>query len=129
MRALGSQAQECLESCHGCLSAVETKDEFIEIILQVFCSDTVMSAVEPGLQITEYPMNVQGVGFGMVELVMIPSHCVCGIPFPLIGIPVTSGARGYAHVPILRREDVARTSHSRPDESLGAGRPGTARWR
>ena len=25
----------------------------------------------PGLQTTEYPMNVQGVGFGMVELVMI----------------------------------------------------------
>ena len=90
MRALGSQAQECLESGHGCLSAVETKDKFIEIILQVFCIDTVMSAVEPGLQITEYPMNGQGVGFGMVELVTIPSHCACGIPFPLIGINLGS---------------------------------------
>ena len=90
MRALGSQAQECLESCHGCLSAVETKDKFIEIILQVFCVDTVMSAVEPGLQITEYPVNVQGVGFVMVELVTIPSHCACGIPFPLIGINLGS---------------------------------------
>ena len=72
MRTLGSQAQECLESCHRCLSAVETKDKFIEIILQVFCIDTVMSAVQPGLQIAEDPMNVQGMGFGMVELVTIP---------------------------------------------------------
>ena len=86
MRTLGSQAQECLERCHGCFSAVETKDKFIEIILQVFRIDTVMSAVQPGLQIAEDPMNVQGVGFGMVELVTIPSHCVFGIPFPLIGI-------------------------------------------
>ena len=86
MRTLGSQPQECLESCHGCLSAVETKDKFIEIILQVFCIDTVMSAVEPGLQIAKDPMNVQGVGFGMMELVTIPSHCVLGIPSPLIGI-------------------------------------------
>ena len=54
--------------------------------MQVFCIDTVMSAVQPGLQIAKDPMNVQGVGFGMVELVTIPSHCVFGIPFPLIGI-------------------------------------------
>src|ERR1700704_5244710 len=69
MRTLGSQAQESLESCHVCFSAVETKDKFIKIILQVFCIDTVMSAVQPGLQIAKDPMNVQGVGFGMVELV------------------------------------------------------------
>jgi len=85
MRTLGSQAGECLESCHGCLSAVETKDKFIEIILQVFCIDTVMSAVQLGLQIAEDPMNVQGLGFGMPELVTIPSHCIFGIPSPLIG--------------------------------------------
>ena len=53
MRTLGSQAQECLESCHRCLSAVETKDKFIEIVLQVLCIDTVMTAVQPGLQIAE----------------------------------------------------------------------------
>jgi hypothetical protein len=86
MRTLGSQAQECLESFHRRLSAVETKDKFIEIILQVFCIDTVMSAVQPGLQIAEDPMNVQGMGFWMVEFVTISSHCVFGIPFPLIGI-------------------------------------------
>jgi hypothetical protein len=68
------------------LSTVETKDKFIEIILQVFCIDTVMSAVQPGLQIAEDPMNVQGMGFGMVELVTIPSHGIFGIPSPLIGI-------------------------------------------
>ena len=86
MRTLSSQAQECLESCHGCSSAVETKDEFVEIVLQVFCVDTVMSAVQPGLQIVKDPMNVQGAGFGMVEFVSIPSQCAFGIPLPLIGI-------------------------------------------
>ena len=86
MRTLSSQAQECLESCHGCSSAVETKDKFVEIILQVFCVDTVMSAVQPGLQIAKDPMNVQGAGFGMVEFVSIPSHCAFGISLPLIGI-------------------------------------------
>ena len=75
------QAQECLESCHGCSSAVETKDKFVEIVLQVFCVDTVMSAVQPGLQIAKDPMNVQGAGFGMVEFVSIPSQCAFGIPF------------------------------------------------
>ena len=63
MRTLGSQAHECLESCHRRLSAVETKDKFIEIILQVFCIDTVVSAVQPGFKIAEDPMNVQGMGF------------------------------------------------------------------
>ena len=33
MRTRGSQAKECLQSCHGRLSAAETEDKFIEIIL------------------------------------------------------------------------------------------------
>ena len=78
MRTLGGQAQESLESCHGRFPAVETKDKFIEIVLQVFCIDTVVSAVQPGLQIAEDPMNVQGMGFGMVKLVTIPSHRTFG---------------------------------------------------
>ena len=65
--------------------------------MQVFRIDTVMSAVQPGLQIAEDPMNVQGVGFGMVELVTIPSHCVFGIPFPLIGI--NFGSQFHASAP------------------------------
>jgi hypothetical protein len=81
MGTLGSQAQECLKRCHGCFSAVETKDKFIEIISQVFRIDTVMSTVQPGLQIAEDPMNVQGVGFGMVELVTIPLIAFLEYPF------------------------------------------------
>jgi hypothetical protein len=37
------------------------------------------------LQIAEDPRNVQGMGFGMLGLVTIPSHCIFGIPSPLIG--------------------------------------------
>ena len=107
MRTLGSPTQERLESCHGCLSAVEAKDKFIEIILQVFCIDTVMSAVQPGLQIAEDPMNVQGMGFRMVELVTIPSHCVFGIPSPLIGI--NFGSRFH-----ITRQEATNGSFIRP---------------
>jgi hypothetical protein len=51
---LGGHAKEGLKSGHGCLAPVKTKDKFIEVILQIFGINAMMSAIEPGFEVGVY---------------------------------------------------------------------------
>ena len=82
---LCGQSEQRLERGHGSLTPVKTKHEFIEIILQVFGINAMMSSVEPRLEVTQSPVNVKGLGFGMMEIVSIACQGRRRVPLPLIG--------------------------------------------
>ncbi len=51
--ACGSEAKESLEGSHGLLSAIVSKDELVEVGLELRAADPVMSADEPLLEVAD----------------------------------------------------------------------------
>jgi hypothetical protein len=66
MISLGRQAQQGLERRHRCMPTVKAEYKFIKVMSQVFGIDAVMSAIEPGFEIAEGAVNMQGMGFRVV---------------------------------------------------------------
>ena len=71
MISLACQAQQGLERSHRRIPAVKAENEFIEIMLQVLGINAVVGTIEPSFEIPEGAMNMQGVGFGVVEFMAI----------------------------------------------------------
>ena len=71
MAALGRQSQQRLKRSHRRIPAVKTEHKFVEVMLQVFWINAVVGAIEPSLEVAEGTMNMQSVGFGVVEFMAI----------------------------------------------------------
>src|SRR3990172_5256950 len=54
-----SNPQERLESGHRCFPAVEEKDEFVKVGLQILRIDSMMSTIEPRFKIAKSPVDVR----------------------------------------------------------------------
>jgi len=54
-----SDPQERLESGHRCFPAVEAKDEFVKVGLQILWIDSMMSTIELRFEIAKSPVDVR----------------------------------------------------------------------
>jgi hypothetical protein len=67
------------------MSAVKAENKFIQVMSQVFGINAVVSAIEPGFEIAEGAVNMQGVGFWGVSFMAITCQRSLGITSPSIG--------------------------------------------
>ena len=54
---LTGEPKQRLEGRHGCTAPVEPEDELVEVMGQVFPAHAAVSAPEPRLEVSEYPMD------------------------------------------------------------------------
>ena len=86
MISLARQAQQGLERSHRRIPAVKSEHKFIEVVLQVFGIHPVVGAIEPSFEVAEGPVNMEGVGFGVVKLMAKSCQRRLGITLPAIGV-------------------------------------------
>ena len=71
MISLACQAQQGLKCSHWRFPAIKSKNKFIEVMLQVFGINAVVSSIEPSFEVPEGTMNMQRVGFGVMKFMAI----------------------------------------------------------